>query len=294
MKTIRLFLAIVLLLIGLATPSYAVNGYGAIALTGGTAGALDAINGALLSDGDTAIVATGTRVYVYSLDADSAAVESSPAVISPDSNAGDKRWVLISQASTSIPGMVELATGAETKTGTDTERAVTPDGLNDVVGQAALVPGDIPYSAVATTLTRLAIGAANTKHFINAAGDGHEYATGISIKTESRDLTAAGATVSYTGAGFKPSLVIMFGAISGAIPAVIAAFTEDDVYSLTHYSPAGGPYWFVSATLAHVGTNNVDYQRITEADMTADGVDLTWAKTLSPTGTFSFHLIYFR
>jgi hypothetical protein len=73
----------------------ATNIYGAIALTGGAAGALDAIDGTGLADKDTAIVfAQAGRIYHYILDADSAAAESSPGVIAPDANGGDKRWIL--------------------------------------------------------------------------------------------------------------------------------------------------------------------------------------------------------
>ena len=104
MKTLRSklfigFLFAALLFGSLSTPfisnSHATaEGFGATCLTGGTAGCLDAINGALLSDGDKAIVSTATLVYFYNLDADSAAGESSPAIIAPDTNAGDKRWLL--------------------------------------------------------------------------------------------------------------------------------------------------------------------------------------------------------
>ena len=41
-------------------------------------------------------------------------------------------------ASTNVQGKVELATGAETNTGTDATRAVTPDGLNDWTGSARI------------------------------------------------------------------------------------------------------------------------------------------------------------
>jgi len=69
--------------------------YGAIALTGGGTGALDAIDGAGLTDKDMALVVLqGTGVYFYAVDADSAAAESSPWIIAPDINAGDKRWIL--------------------------------------------------------------------------------------------------------------------------------------------------------------------------------------------------------
>ena len=137
MKTLRSklfigFLFTALLFGSLSTPfisdSHATaEGFGATCLTGGTAGCLDAINGALLSDGDKAIVSTATLVYFYNLDADSAAGESSPAIISPDTNAGDKRWLLQERyvvASTAAGDMIyfsatnvraRLAAGATTE-----------------------------------------------------------------------------------------------------------------------------------------------------------------------------------
>jgi len=69
--------------------------YGATALTGGGATALDSIDGADLSDGDAATVITDAGVYWYHLNATSAATENSPFRIAPDSNAGDKRWHLV-------------------------------------------------------------------------------------------------------------------------------------------------------------------------------------------------------
>ena len=74
--------------------------YGAIALTGGTEGALDAIDGAILNNNDMAVVivpgaTAGSSVsYTYNLNATSAAAESSPKIIAPDVNAGNKRWIL--------------------------------------------------------------------------------------------------------------------------------------------------------------------------------------------------------
>ncbi len=70
--------------------------YGFTALTGGSADALDYIDGDVLVDKDIAIGCVSGIFYVYTLDADSAAAESSPGVISPVTNAGDKRWVLAS------------------------------------------------------------------------------------------------------------------------------------------------------------------------------------------------------
>jgi len=76
--------------------------YGAIALTGGGFGALDGIDGADLNDQDAAIVFTATTSYMYTLDENSGASESSPDVIAPDANPGDKRWILLYKRSDDI------------------------------------------------------------------------------------------------------------------------------------------------------------------------------------------------
>jgi len=63
-------------------------------LTGGTAAALDSIDGATLLDGDRAFVAVSGVLYYYVLDDDSGAAEASPNIIAPDTNPGNKRWIL--------------------------------------------------------------------------------------------------------------------------------------------------------------------------------------------------------
>ena len=70
------------------------NFYPASGLIGGGVGKLDSIDGAILADGDAAIVITDGNAYLYHLDATSAAGESSPQIIAPDDNPGDKRWIL--------------------------------------------------------------------------------------------------------------------------------------------------------------------------------------------------------
>ena len=72
----------------------AYNFFGAVSLTGGGTGALDAIDGTSLKTGDGACVITSSGFYIFYLSASSGASESSPDVISPDANAGSKRWIL--------------------------------------------------------------------------------------------------------------------------------------------------------------------------------------------------------
>lgn len=73
------------------------NIYSANLLTGGSAGSLDDIDHNNLADGDIAIVidATNDKTYFYRYNASSAAAESSPDTIDPDSHAAENgRWIL--------------------------------------------------------------------------------------------------------------------------------------------------------------------------------------------------------
>lgn len=70
------------------------NFRGATSLIGGGFGALDTIDGTTLQDGDAALVITDDKSYILRLDEDNAGAENSPLIISPDVNAGNKRWVL--------------------------------------------------------------------------------------------------------------------------------------------------------------------------------------------------------
>ncbi len=91
----RIILALLLsLLLAFAPLADAKTAYHRTALTGGAASALDGIDGASLTDGDFAFVMAGSVLYTYILNATSGAAESSPGVIAPDTNAGNKRWIL--------------------------------------------------------------------------------------------------------------------------------------------------------------------------------------------------------
>ena len=79
------------------------NFYGATSLTGAGTGALDAIDGDDLIDGDGAVVITNGISYQYTLDTDSGETEVSPQIIKPDDNAGTKRWILNSDIIATSP-----------------------------------------------------------------------------------------------------------------------------------------------------------------------------------------------
>lgn len=68
--------------------------YCGIDFIGGGIGAVDKIDGSVLQDKDAFLVVTSSVFAPLSLDADSGAGESSPQIIAPNTNPGDKRWIL--------------------------------------------------------------------------------------------------------------------------------------------------------------------------------------------------------
>ena len=83
-----------------------ISAFSAIKTAGGTAGCLDDIIHGNISDGDLATVvdAINNIVYHYTYDSSSAAAESDPTIINPDSNAGNGRWLLTASKHTTFSG----------------------------------------------------------------------------------------------------------------------------------------------------------------------------------------------
>lgn len=164
------------------------------ALTGGAAGALDSIDGTGLQDGEIAFVFVSGVLYTYRLDVDSAAAESSPSIIAPDTNAGDKRWIL----HTCVP--VPQATGFTLSGG------VTPKTLT-VTGDATIstTPATAAQGAKADTALQNIVEDvtpqlggnldANKKAMLmNATLDDHEY-EGLAVTGVAGENLAQGNVV---------------------------------------------------------------------------------------------------
>jgi hypothetical protein len=138
--------------------------YCATALLGGAEGALDTIDGADLIDKDMAVVCDQTTFYFFVLDADSAAAESSPDVISPDDNADDKRWILqsirandLTVSDDIILVADDIAIGGTATFGgtTITDGVITDDGTFTITTSGTTV---IDRSGVAGSTSTLEIG----------------------------------------------------------------------------------------------------------------------------------------
>jgi hypothetical protein len=120
------------------------------ALTGGTTAAVDGIDGDDLLDGDVCHAYVSGVAYQYVLDDDSGATESSPDVIAPDLNAGDKRWIL--QMSTNVCEYGTWTPGVSFGGGTTgiAYNATYNGGHYVVIGNLVIAIGTLSLSDVGT------------------------------------------------------------------------------------------------------------------------------------------------
>lgn len=243
----------------------AANFYSRILLTGGGTGALDAIDGAGLRDGDKGFVLTTTNIYWYNLDASSGAGEDSPSIIKPDANADTKRWILIAIITANLlapeDGTVGTAGLYFTFDGSGKVVTLTGGGLT-IAGNLALAANSITGTSVdisnaelqqlsnigATTISAIQWG------YLGATGAGGGQLLAALTTGESTQLEAIGTTTisstqwGYLGAlnqGLTTTSNVSFGTIgcgaitttaaltfSGANPDIIGGDT-DGILSIT-------------------------------------------------------------
>lgn len=196
------------------------NIFPAVALIGGTDGALDKIDGDGLANGDGAIVITSSGSYIYRLDSTSGEAESSPDIISPDSNAGDKRWILTSVEDS--VGFVVTAAGKALLDDTDASTQRETLGLDaftiGVAYESAQLPGDgaiinVPRSAKAFTIPASLNGAyydaatgPTAEVVVSLRKNGTEFATMTVAIGATSAVTLSGTETSFS-AGDKLSVV---------------------------------------------------------------------------------------
>lgn len=136
-------------------------------------------------------LATGDRFVIYDADADA----------SKYITAGNLASASALAASTSAAGFSELATAAETTTGTDTARAVTPDGLaGSIFGTESVT---VEVFAAATTVT---------------TGDGKKYFR-VPLALNGMNLISVGAGNFAKSTSGNPTVQIARGRQSSATSA---------------------------------------------------------------------------
>ena len=164
-------------------------------LTGGTIDDLDSIDGDVLSDKDFALIMQAGIFSVYIYDADSGIAESVPDVIEPISNAGDGRWILQPSASSTAirKGIARFSTLPESVSGTDSDSAVTPEGLTSRLAAPGVIGGTTPgngfFDALEASTLKISSGAAIDSILVSDA-DGDLTYTGVAEQTILGRITA--------------------------------------------------------------------------------------------------------
>lgn len=141
----------------------------------------------------------------------------------------------------------------------------------------------------------LALGTANLKYFMNAAGNNTEWANGYKIGTFDYDTATASGTHAITGVGFAPSMVIFLAAIDSTSQMSIGVATSAANYCISDYGAAAAGQWAVGSLdciylyqSATITTNG------SVTTWGTNGFTLTFTKSGSKTGTARIYYIAFR
>jgi len=196
-----------------------------------------------------------------------------------------------------IPAATTMATGdlipfTTDPGGSPISKNITRENLFKQLALGSDADGDMYYRA-SSLLARLAKGTANHKLFMNAAGTAPEWASGIAIISSTRLMDAATGDVAYTGAGFKPSHVIVFANVATTTMACwgMASGTPSD--ESIHYNYDG----IVNHGGVFIYLNEASGKRQTAVmkTMDADGFTLTWTLTGATTSaTASLYFLCLR
>lgn len=154
------------------------------------------------------------------------------------------------------------------------------------------IPGTLTVTGAATASNLVALGAANLKQFVNAAGTAPEYAKGLKVGSFTYNTATASGNLSTTGVGFKPSAIVFFNPGSGGTDGSWG-FAEGTANYCTFQVAGAGLssdstvciYFYQAA-----GTRN--YGGLFSFD--ADGFTLSWTKVGAITGTVTIGYLALR
>ena len=148
----------------------------------------------------------------------------------------------------------------------------------------------------AGVLSALALGAANTKLFVDAAGTAPEFALGNKIGTFSINQETATGTQAITNVGFKPSLLIFFAVQGNVVGKMSVGFDSGSArYCIWDRNNATEDTWGGSSTRSitvYEGTSTL-YAGLIDS-MDADGFTIGWTRTGTPTGIAEIYYAAFR
>lgn len=153
--------------------------------------------------------------------------------------------------------------------------------------------GDIPYFSGANTLARLAKAASgNYKLFQNDGLTAPEWGLGHVLKASTKDMAQATGDYSYTGVGFKPSIVVFLFAINGGSACMGIGWT--DGATTNHCIRNNGGTFYASPSGCVIANDAGGSQTMVGKTMDADGFTLTATKGGSPTSTLTIFYLPIR
>lgn len=105
-----------------------------------------------------------------------------------------------------------------------------------------------------------------------------------------RDMTLAGGDVSYTGVGFQPSSIVVFG--NNHSTSFCMGFADETGYEMTQYYT--GVVWWDAVYLVYLVTTPGNFIYGTLKSYDSDGFTLTWYRNGSPSGTGYLRIICYK
>ena len=149
--------------------------------------------------------------------------------------------------------------------------------------------------AAAGVLSATALGAANLKFFMNAAGTAPEWASGLKIISTTYDTATASGNQSITGAGFKPGLVMVLGAVT-ATAQVFISFKDASYHGcLWNDHNRVANTWGINPSFdCELVESSTVYSRGTISSLDADGITISWNKNGAKTGIADLILLFLR
>jgi microcystin-dependent protein len=194
-------------------------------------------------------------------------------------------------------GGVYVGTAIGTSTTQQTGTAPLTGG-NETRGKNVNVMVCIKYTMeVFSFVDTITKGAADLKFFMNSAGSAAEWAKGIKICSSTFSTTTGTGDVSYTGAGFKPSLVRVICNIDSTSKQCVGYYDGTTNRGLTdNMNVSADTYVANTSSLGILFHDSTNYHLVAGKSLDSDGCTLTWTKVNSPTGglTVNITFIYFR
>jgi hypothetical protein len=211
--------------------------------------------------------------------------QTSGTITAPASNPRIDRAVIDSST-----GVLSIITGAED--GSPSPPAITSGKLPVaqiylIVGQSTIINANItderiPSGSASGGLPSLT-GNADKKLFVKHDESASEWVSGFKVGTFTYDISTASGTQAVTGVGFKPSIVVFIGTVTGTVTTSHGFDNGANAYA--QYMNAFTATWEMSTS-----QSLVIYRAGSDASghittMGTDGFTITWTKTGSPTGT---------